>query len=108
MSEFIRANIVRANVANPIASNIVFQLDEMNTLEAATYKGADPHFTYKAFTFMLPMNDPQLVLFRDHMIDQVVIDAVTNAPRKYLIIGEPKIQTLTGSWQWVCTRMRGV
>ena len=83
------------------------QLDEMNALEAATYQGADPHFTYKAFTTMLPMGNPQLVLFRDHLIDQVVIDAITNAPRKFLIIGEPKIHTLDGHWQWVCTRMRG-
>jgi hypothetical protein len=80
----------------------------MSALEAASYQGADPHFTYKCFTTMLPVSNPQLVQFRDYLIDQVVIDAITNAPRKYLIIGEPEMHIMDGHWQWVATRMRGV
>jgi len=103
----VRANITRAGVNTPIATNIVLQLDEMNALEAASYQGADPHFTYKVYTTMLPVGNPQLVQFRDYLIDQVVIDAVTNAPRKFLIIGEPKMHIADGHWQMVVTRMRG-
>ena len=107
MSEDLRVNLTRAGQANPIATNVVVQSDEMNALEATTYQGADPHFTYKCFTTLLPLNNPQFVLFRDHMIDQVVIDTITNTNRKFLIISEPKLHVLDGYWTWVCTRMRG-
>jgi len=107
MSEFVQAIITRAGVANPIAKNFVVQLDKMEAAEAASFQGSDPHFTYNAFTFMLPMGNPQLVLFRDYVIDQVVIDPITNALRKYLIISDPEPNPLTGSWRWVCVRQRG-
>lgn len=107
MSEEVRVNITRAGVTSPIASNIVMQLDKVNPLEAATYQGADPHFTYKAYTTLLPMNNPQLVLFRDHMIDQVVTDAISGAARAFLIVSDPEMHTIDGHWQWTCTRMRG-
>jgi hypothetical protein len=83
------------------------QLDKLSAAEAAVYQGADPHFTYRAVTTMLATNNPQLVLYRDHMIDQVVIDAITGQLRKYLIIGEPQFHIVDGHWEWVCTRMRG-
>ena len=107
MSEDVRANIVRATVANPIARNIVFQLDKMNAAEAATFQGSDPHFTYRVFTTMLPLSNPQLVLFRDHMVDQVVIDPITSTNRTFLIISDPAMHMLDGHWEWVAVRMRG-
>jgi hypothetical protein len=94
-------------VTNPIATNIVCQADKLDAAEASTYQDSDPHFSYKMFTTMLPLNNPQLVLFRDHMIDQVVIDAVTGAPRKFLIIDDPEMHVIDGHWQWQATRMRG-
>ena len=84
------------------------QLDKLSAAEAVTYQGADPHFTYRAITTMLPMNDPQLVLFRDHMVDQVTNDAITGAPRTYLIVGEPQMHTIDGHWEFIVTRMRGL
>lgn len=83
------------------------QLDKVSAVEAASYQGADPHFTYKAFTTLLPMNNPQLVLFRDYMVDQVVLDALTNTPRTYLIVDDPDMHAIDGHWQWTCSRMRG-
>jgi hypothetical protein len=83
------------------------QLDKLPAMEAATYQGADPHFTYNVYTTMLPLNNPQFVLFRDLMVDQVVIDAVTGRLRQYRIVSEPSIDTITGHFQWVVTRMRG-
>lgn len=107
MSEDVRINITRAGVSTPIATNLVCQLDKVNPLEAATYQGADPHFTYKVFTTLLPMNNPQLVLFRDHMVDQVITDAISGNPRTYLIVSDPEMHTMDGHWTWTCTRMRG-
>ena len=83
------------------------QLDKLSAAESITYQGSDPHFTYRAITTMLPMNNPQLVLFRDHMVDEVTTDVLTGQPRTYLIVGEPQMHTLNGHWEWVCTRMRG-
>ncbi len=107
ISEEVRANITRAGVSAPIASNIMFQMDKIGPLEAATYQGADPHFTYKVFTTLLPMNNPQLVLFRDHMVDQVVVDAISGDPRTFLIVSDPEMHTMDGHWQWTATRYRG-
>ncbi len=107
MSEFIRANVTRAGVANPVASNITVQMDKLEAAEAATYAGSDPHFTYRAFTFLLPMGNPQLILFRDYVVDQVTNDAVTGTLRKYLIVSDPEPNPLTGSWNWICVRQRG-
>ncbi len=107
MSEEIRVNITRAGVVSPIASNVVCQIDKVNPIEAATYQGADPHFTYKLLTTMLPMNNPQLVLFRDHVVDQVVTDAISGSPRTFLIVSDPEMHTMDGHWQWTQTRYRG-
>ena len=107
MSEDIRVNIVRAGVNTPIASNIPCQLDKIDAAEASTYQDADPHFTYKMYTIMLPLNNSQLVLFRDHVIDQTVVDAVTSEPRKFLIIDDPEMHVIDGHWQMMVTRVRG-
>lgn len=104
MSYIIRANLLRSGVT--YKQNIVMQLDKMNALEAASYQGADPHFTYTAITTYLPAIYG-LVLFRDHMQDQVNIDPVTNALRLYLIISDPELHNIDGHWTFVCTRMRG-
>jgi len=107
MSEIIRANITRAGVSSPIASNIVIQMDKMNAAEAASFQGSDPHFTYNAFTTLIPINNPQSVLFRDHVVDQVTVDPLTHTNRTYLIISDPEPNILTGHWRWVCVRTRG-
>lgn len=105
MSEDVRVNLLRSGVT--YKTNIMIQLDKMTALEAASYQGADPHFTYRALTISLPLISPNLVLFRDHMQDQVIVDPITNVLRKYLIISDPEMHILDGHWQWVCTRMRG-
>lgn len=80
---------------------------EYNSLVAnMTRKGADPHFTYKGYTTLLPLNNPQLILFRDHVIDQVIIDPITNTNRTWLIISDPTIDIVTGDWKWATVRMR--
>lgn len=105
MSENLRVNLLRSGTI--YEKNIVVQLDKLNVLEAATYQGADPHFTYRVLTLLLPLTTPNLVLFRDHMQDQVIVDPITNQLRKYLIVSDPEMHELDGHWQWVCTRMRG-
>ena len=108
MSEDIRVNLQHEGVGSAAyATNIVVQLDKMSSVEASTYQGADPHFTYNVFTTLLPLGNPQFVLFRDLMVDQVIIDAITNLPRKYRIVNEPSMDVIDGHWQWACTRMRG-
>jgi hypothetical protein len=107
MSEIIRANITRAGVTNPIAKNIIFQLDKQEAPEVTTYLGSDPHFSYKAYTVMLPMGNPVFILFRDYMIDQDVIDPITNTNRTYLIVSDPEMHSLDGHWEWICERTRG-
>lgn len=108
MAEDVQVNIVRAGIANPIAKNIVCQISKMSPQEAASYQGADPHFTYKCYTILLPLNDPQLIRFRDHVVDQVIIDPLTGTNRTWLIINEPSIDVITGDWKWAATRMRGI
>lgn len=108
MSEDIRVNLYHEGIGSAAyATNIMVQLDKLPAMEAATYQGADPHFTYNVYTTLLPLNNPQFVLFRDLMVDQVIIDAVTNQPRQWRIVNEPSIDTIDGHFQWVCTRMRG-
>lgn len=107
MSEDIRISILRAGVTNPIATKIPSQMDQLSATESASYQGADPHFTYKFFTTMLPLNNSQLVLFRDHVVDEVIIDVETGQPRKYLIVSDPKMHTIDGHWEFVASRMRG-
>lgn len=107
MSQEIRCNITRSNTATPIAKNIVMQFDEMGAQEASGYQGAEPHFTYKVQTTLLPLRDPQFVRFRDHLIDQDTIDIVTNRLRVYLIVSDPVLHTLNGHWEMVVTRYRG-
>ena len=107
MSELVRAKITRAGVANPIAQNIMIQIDKEEAPEATTFQGADPHFTYRAQTVMLPMNNPMLVLFRDYVIDLDFIDPLTNMNRRFLIVSDPEMHTLDGHWEWLCERVRG-
>jgi hypothetical protein len=87
--------------------NVMLQLDKISASEAASYQDADPHFTYTSYTTMLPLNDPQLIQFRDHLVDQDVLDADTGELRKYLIVDDPEMHSMDGHWQWICTRMRG-
>jgi hypothetical protein len=106
MAEDVIAKIVRANVAKPIASNVVIQISKMNPLEAAQ-QGADPHFTYKAYTTMLPLGNPYLVQFQDHVVDQAIIDPITHTYRTWLIVSDPNMDLITGDWKFSMTRMRG-
>jgi|SRR6267142_1453810 len=107
MSEDVLITFTRGNNALPVAANIVVQIDKMSSQEAVTHQGGDPHFTYKAYTSLLPSNNPLFLLFRDHMIDQNYIDPITKTNRKFLIINDPEWHPLNYHWQWVCTRMRG-
>ncbi len=107
MSEDVRANIARYGVALPIVKSAIFQLDKISSSEAATYQGSDPHFTYKAFTVMIPLINPQYIQFRDYLIDQDIIDVLTGQLRRFLIVNEPEIHVMDGHWQFVCTKVRG-
>lgn len=106
MSEDVICKIVRANVVNPIVQNIVVQISKMNPLEAAA-QGSDPHFTYKAYTTMLPLGNPYLVQFQDHIIDEIIMDSITNTYRKWLIISDPNMDLITGDWKFILERVRG-
>jgi hypothetical protein len=108
MAEDVICTIKRANVSNPIAANVTIQISKMSPQEAATYQGADPHFAYKCYTTLLPLNNPQLVRFRDHVVDQIIIDPLTGTNRTWLIINEPSMDALTGDWKFAANRMRGV
>jgi hypothetical protein len=107
MSEDVRCKILRANVANPIAINTIIQISKMDPVEAASYQGSDPHFLYKAYTTLLPLNDPQLVMYRDHVVDQLIIDPITHTYRTWLIINDPSMDVVTGDWKWSVIRMIG-
>lgn len=104
MSLDIIANLLRSGTI--YKPNVRLQLDKMNVLEAAAFQGADPHFTYEVLTIDLPLIN-NYTLFRDHMQDIYNTDAVTNTLKMYLIVSDPYFSTLSGHWQWVCTRMRG-
>lgn len=105
MSEDIRINVIRAG--NPIASNVSVQLDKMEAQEAAFFEGSDPHFTYDAYTTSLPVSDPQLIQQDDHLVDQVVIDAVTGTNRVFRIIADPEVFPLDNHWEFTAVRYRG-
>jgi hypothetical protein len=107
LAEDIIGQITRAGVATPIAKNITFEMTRMNAQEASFYQGADPHFTYTCHTTLLPAGNPQLVQFRDHVVDQIVVDTVTNQLRKWLIISDPNLDIITGDWKFICVRMVG-
>lgn len=104
MSIDVIANLLRNGTT--YKKNVQIQLDKMNENEAAEYQGADPHFTYSVLTINLPIIN-NYVLFRDHMQDLYDVDAVTGQLKMYLIVSDPYYSTLSGHWQWVCTRMRG-
>lgn len=106
MSEYITANITRGSNTT-VAQGISMLLDKMGAAETSYYQGADPHFTYKVTTLQLPTTNRQLVLQGDHMVDQNVTDAKTNALRQFLIISDPEPGQLNMSWRWVAVRMRG-
>ena len=78
----------------------------MNPLEAAQ-QGADPHFSYKAYTTMLPLGNPYLVQFQDHVVDLVYKDPITQDYRKWLIVSDPNMDVITGDFKWACERVRG-
>jgi len=108
VSEDIYVNITgaRSGSIQTVATNILVQLDTVKAPETSTFQGSDPHFTYRAFTTMLPISNPELILSQDHMIDQYVIDPRTGLGRKYLITSDPT-PFPDGHWEWRCTRQRG-
>ena len=93
-------------MTNPIVSNIVVQISKMNPLEAAQ-QGADPHFAYKAYTTMLPLGNPYLVQFQDHVVDQVFKDPITGTYRTWLIVSDPNMDVITGDFKFALERVRG-
>jgi hypothetical protein len=105
MSEDIKAKLYRAG-AQVYPNSFLCQLDKMSPQEAGGYQGAEPHFTYEVFTTQLPIKDPQLVRQGDLLIDQVVIDSVTNTNRQFRIVSDPE-PFLDGHWEMVAYRYRG-
>lgn len=82
------------------------QVSKANPLEAAQM-GADPHFAYKGYTTMLPMSNPNLVRFQDHIVDQVIIDPITETYREWLIVSDTNMDVITGDWKFALERVRG-
>lgn len=105
MSEDVFSNILRAGT--PVAQNVVVQLDKMSSKEASFYQGADPHFTYEAFTVGLPISDPQLIRQDDQIVDQIIVDAITGTNRVFRIISSDPEPFMDGHWEWLCVRYRG-
>jgi len=112
MSEDITALIVR-NGVNVTPKPVVIQMDKLSPQEAQFYQGADPHFTYNAYTTMLPMNDPFFVRQDDHVIDQVYVDpllqqlGITPANRYWRIISDPERFPQDSHWEFVAVLYRG-
>jgi hypothetical protein len=108
MSEDIYVSITgaRSGSIQTVATNILVQLDTIEAPEKSTFQGADPGWTYKCLTTMLPISNPELILSQDHMIDRDIIDPHTLTNRKYLIISDPT-PFPDYHWEWTCTRQRG-
>lgn len=100
MAEDVICSIKRTGVTNPIASNIVVQISKMKDTEV------DPYLYVQCYTTMLPLNNPQLILFQDYIVDQVVIDAITGVHRTWQIINDPTMDVVTGDWKFSAIRAR--
>jgi len=102
LAEDVRCNFTRTGVANPIASNIIVQISKAVPLDAEV----DPRLYVKCYTTMLPLNNPQLILFQDYIVDQVVIDGITGTARRWQIIDDPTMDLTTGDWKFAAVRLR--
>ena len=100
MAEDVICNIQRTGVTNPIANNIVVQISKMKNAEV------DPFLYVQCYTTMLPLNNPQLILFNDYVVDQVVIDAITKTNRAWQIVNDPAMDTVAGDWKFSAIRVR--
>lgn len=111
MSEIILAQFSRVTTNNVngtiLATGIHVYLQKVEAKEAANYKGADPHYTYKMNTFELPTINPQFLLARDIITDMTNIDPLTSNLRFFHIISDPEPSPLNGTWRWVATKERG-
>lgn len=100
MAEDVLCAITRSGILNPIATNIVIQINKMKNNEV------DPYLYVQCYTTMLPLNNPQLILFNDFLIDQVFIDAITGLKRKWQIVNDPNMDLVTGDWKFAAIRIR--
>lgn len=100
MAEDVICSIKRAGVTNLIASNIIVQISKMRNAEV------DPFLYVQCYTTMLPLNNPQLILFNDYIVDQVVIDAITGTRRAWQIVNDPAMDVVTGDWKFSAIRVR--
>lgn len=107
MAEDVICNFVRTGVSKPIASNVAVQLSKISPLVAAQ-QGIDPLLYVNCYTTMLPLNNPQLIIFDDYLVDQVVVDAITGAKRAWQIVSDPSMDTITGDWKFAAVRTREV
>jgi len=107
MSEDASVQLFRAGSQVAGTSTFQIQLDKLSPREEAFYSGADPHFTYDAFTTGLPTSDPFLVRLDDHLNDQVIIDPLTSVKRVFRIISDPEPFPIDGHWEMVVVRYRG-
>lgn len=106
MSEWIYGNITKPD-GTPVVKNIRMAIDKLARKEAAEYQSGDPHFTYNFSTWQLPLNNLTLIQQKYYVIDQHILDPVTNQLRKFLIISDPHPQMLMMIWSWVAYRYRG-
>lgn len=111
MTEVMIAQFTRITPGNAngvvIATGKRVYLQKVEAKEAADYKGADPHYTYKMNTFDLPVIDPQLLQARDIVTDMKNIDPLTLALRFFHIISDPEPNQINGTWRWIATKERG-
>lgn len=107
MAEDIICNIIRTGATGPIASNIVVQLSKVSPIVAAQ-QGIDPLLYVNCYTTMLPLNNPQLIRFDDYLVDQFIVDAITNLNRVWQIVSDPSMDAVTGDWKFAAVRTREV
>jgi len=105
LAEDVICNILRTNVTDPIASNIIVQMSKVTPLVAAQ-QGIDQLLYVNCYTTMLPLNNPQLILFEDYIIDQVITDATTGLYRRWQIVSDPSCEITTGDWKFAAVRTR--
>lgn len=100
MAEDVICSVKRTGVTNPIARNIIVQISKMRNAEV------DPFLYVQCYTTMLPLNNPQLILFNDYIVDQVVVDAITGNNRAWQIVNDPTMDVVTGDWKFSAIRVR--
>ena len=69
--------------------------------------GAEPHFTYDAYSAQIPISNTQLILQDDLIVDLVTNDSLTSKPRQWRIKNDAESFS-DGHWELLVVRYRGV